>query len=199
MFNFKDTKPAEGFVFLNPGVHALTPIDVVFGSHSTGTPYAAITFVNEDGVKLVEKFNISDNTIARLQYFHNAFFGNLCNKNFETAEEVAEYFKKCVKAKKITKNVIVGGKISNGKVYAELPYTGFVDSEGKFPVGDFAKDSEEWKEFVQIAKTAVDGKKQGIINGSDDDDDAPKKSTPSAPAKTTKAKATVADEPLPWE
>lgn len=182
MFNFKETEAAKGVTYMTPGIYALKPVKVELGKFPKGTAYLGITFEDENEVSITEKFVLSEKAIGRLQYLHEGFFGKKCEKNFKSEAEVEAYFRKALTTKEIVKNIIIGGEISGGNVYASLPYTNFIDDDSE--VGEFEEGSEEWKKYVKKRATGGDsevaGKGNGILNSSDEDDDD------SAPAANSK-------------
>lgn len=222
MFNFKETEAAKGVSFLTPGVWPLKPVKVELGKFpQKQTPYLGITFSNEEGTEYTEKFVLSEKALGRLQYLHEAFFGKKCTQNFSSEEELMKYFKKYLTGKEVVKNFIIGGEISNGTVYATLPYTNFiVTDEMELEPGEFEEGSDLWKKFVKKRINTSGGEvaqENGLLNSDDDDlaigggdkEETPKgngkkgaAATPAASTKKTTKKeepaAETADDSLPW-
>lgn len=173
-FNFKDTKSATSTEFMKPGVYRFKIVDVKFDKFPKGTPYLEVIFKTKEGKELSEKFAITENSINRIQYLHENWLGKACATNFETEKEVFVYMKKKLLEKAVVKSVIVGGDDLNGRVFAHLPYTGFIDNEGKLEVGEFEKNGEEWKEYVikkdAVADSKTANKPNGLLNDDADED-----------------------------
>lgn len=163
-YNFKDVAPAESSSFLRPGIYELKAFDANYvkpeGTKEDGsakTPYLEVIFKGEDG-QVTEKFYVNPKTLPRLQYLFLAWFGSKVDKAFENSDQVGAYFEKAFKAgkDKFKHRVIVGGKQSDrdGKIYAGLPYSGFViaDEIQDVETGPFEENSYNWNTYVQMAK-----------------------------------------------
>jgi hypothetical protein len=197
MFNFKNTEAATATSYMVPGVYALKVTKVELGAFPKGTQYLGVTFADEEGTEFTEKFVISEKALGRLQYLHEGLLGKKCEEDFESAERLRDYFKKFLIKKAVVKNIILGGEISGGKVYAALPYTNFIDEEGNFDLGAFDEDSEEWKKFVKkrTGSGAAATEQTNGLNSTDDDDDAGDDTPPPPPAANKKKGATAAAAP----
>jgi hypothetical protein len=199
-FNFKETESAKGMNFMTPGVYALKPTKVELGKFPKGTSFLAVTFTSEDDQEYTEKFVLSEKALPRLQYLHEGFFGKKCEKNFSSEKEVETYFRKALTGKEFIRNIIVGGEISKGNVYAVLPYTNFIVEEGDLELGEFEEGDENWKKYVKKRTNNVDSsdnQENGLLNDDDDADDATPigggKKKEETPAKNNKAKTPAAN------
>lgn len=187
MFDFSKTEAASEGSYLKPGIYALKITKGEFGtSKEKKTPFVALTFENEEGLNVTEKFMITEAAIGRLQYLYLGWTGKKLDKNFKTAKEVADFFiKTFTNPKAGTRNVVVGGEI-NGKItYANLPYTNFIAGKDA-ELGEFEEGDDNWKKYVKKSTRTSEafGKKQGVLNdiddvgndgndGEDEDDDTP--------------------------
>ena len=198
MYDFSKVQPATAGNYIEPGLYKLRIKDAKgIESKQNKTPGLAVTFHNQDGQMVTATFYVTENTLDRLQYLHSAWLGKNADGTFKTAEAIIEYFVKALTstaAKKITKVVIVGGNIAeNGRVFSDLPYSGFVVEDDNVELGEFDKDSKDYKKYVLPSnlKNESSGKKNGILNSDDDeekeDDDfgKDKKSTKSEKADKT--------------
>lgn len=223
-YDFSKTESAKPGNYMKPGVHPVKISEVEEGEfEDSQIPYVAVTFQAEDGNQLVEKFvlktkdpNSKTNPLARLQYLHEAWTGKLLAKAFKSVEEIVEYFKKVfVNPKAGTRNLLVGGEINGSVTYGRVPYTGFiVPEDADIEVGEFEEGDENWKKYVKKSTrvTEAAGKKGGLLNDTDDDNDLPfggkdekkktgKASTKKDEAKTSKKKNEEVEddgEDLPW-
>jgi hypothetical protein len=211
MFNFKDTEAATGASWLTPGVWPLKPTKVELGKFLKGTPFLAVTLTSEEGTNYTEKFVLSEKALGRIQYLHEAFFGKKCEKNFTSEKELETYFRKALTGKEFVRNIVIGGEISNGTVYATLPYTNFVVPEDSdLEVGEFEEGDANWKKYVKKRVNTVSGgedQPNGLLDEDDDDEigtakkEAPKtnkKEDPKKPTKKEEKKEEKEDDDLPW-
>jgi hypothetical protein len=220
MYDFSKVTPATAGNYIEPGLYKLRIKEAKgIESKQNKTPGVAITFHNQDGQTVTATFYVTENTMDRLQYLHNAWLGKNADGKFKTAEDVIEYFVKALTtsaAKKITKVVVVGGNIAeNGKVFSDLPYSGFVSEDEDVELGAFDTDSKEYKKYVTAStlKNEASGKKNGILNddaAEEDDDFGKDKKTAKTSSKTKpeakapakggkKAKEEPAEEPKEGE
>jgi len=197
MFDFSKITPATAGNYIEPGLYKLRVKEAKgIESKQNKTPGLAVTFHNQDGQTVTATFYVTENTLDRLQYLHSAWLGKNADGKFKSAEEIIEYFVKALtttSAKKITHVVVVGGNIAeNGKVFSDLPYSGFVVEDENVELGAFDTDSKEYKKFVTAStlKNEASGKKNGILNDepAEEDDDFGKK------AKDTKSKTASKSE-----
>lgn len=179
-FNFKDAEAAKEVSYLKPGVYAMKITEVKIDKFPKGSPYLGITFETVDGLKLTEKMGYSTEKalevfISRLQYLHEAWTGKKLDKVLKSVEEVEAYFKKTfVNPKAGTRNIVVGGEVNGKNTYAALPFTNFIaTAESGLEEGEFAEGSEEWKKYVKVSnrKSEASGKKNGILNEDEGDED----------------------------
>lgn len=185
-FNFKNAKPATGAgAFLRPGYHTLKAISATSGEFDGGNEYVEVVLEDKDEVQLKEKFLTTSkdgdakkqsNLLGRLQHLYEGITGMLLDKNFKSTEEIATFFDKLFQNKKnVPRLFLVGGEDDNGKIWARLPWGGFIvpkENEDEVTEGDFDEGSKEWKNNVKKrGKTEASGKEGGILNGGDDDDD----------------------------
>lgn len=213
-FKFSETESAKASNYLRPGVYAVKITNVEAGKAKSGTPFIEFTFEAESGSNVKEKFMVTTNAIARLQYLHEYWSGKKLDKDFKSEAEVIKYFVEKFSSPKVPgRTIIVGGERNGKVVYANLPYTGFIVTadDNDLEEGEFEKDGDLYNKYVRDTNrtTAASGKKQGILNdddddSNDDDDDtedeveetpppAKKKTTAAAPAKKAapaKGKAT---------
>jgi hypothetical protein len=178
MYDFSKVQPATAGNYIEPGLYKLRIKDAKgIESKQNKTPGLAVTFHNKNGQTVTATFYVTENTLDRLQYLHFAWLGKNADGTFKTAEAIIEYFVKAltsVAAKKITKVVLVGGNIAeNGRVFSDLPYSGFIVEDENVELGEFDKDSKEYKKYVLPSnlKNESSGKKNGILNNDDDDED----------------------------
>lgn len=191
MFNFSSTESAKGLSYITPGVYPLKPTKVELGKFpNKGTSYLGVTFENEEGQSLTEKFVLTEKAIGRLQYLHESMFGKKLDKDFDSEAAVEKYFRKALTGREIVKNFIVGGEIAqDGNVYAVLGYTNFIDVEEELEVGEFEEGSAEYKKYVKRRTgngEVSDKASNGLLNSEDDEDDV---TPPATPAKKDKAKS----------
>jgi hypothetical protein len=202
MYDFSKVQPATVGNYIEPGLYKLRIKEAKgIESKQNKTPGLAVTLHNQDGQSVTATFYVTENTLDRLQYLHSAWLGKNADGKFKSAEDIIEYFVKALTttaAKKITKVVLVGGNIAeNGKVFSDLPYSGFVVEDENVELGAFDTDSKEYKKYVipSNLKNESSGKKNGILNsddtdGTDEDFGKTKKATekPSKSDKDTKSK-----------
>jgi hypothetical protein len=218
-FKFSNAKAATSNQYLNPGIYKLKVTEVTKDKFSQkGTPYLGIKFENEDGLSFVEKFSFgtdksSEVALTRLQYIHVGFFGKECSKDFNTLDEVVNYFRKALLEgkKTIVKTIVVGGNESGNNVFACLPYAGFIlegEDEENAELGEFDPGSKEYKKVVKknTSVSEVADRPNGILNDSDGEEIGAKKNGAKASAVVSGKKATDDskqkeeddDDDMPW-
>jgi len=172
MYDFSKVEPATTGNYLEPGLYKVKIKEVkAVESKKNNTPGIAVTFTSKEEQTVTETFYVTEETMGRLQYLHNAWVGKKLEGTFKNEGEVIAYFVKTLgspAAKKIVKTLLVGGKINNdnGRVFSSLPYSGFVVEEDDVELGSFDIDSKEYKKWVTPSnlKSEVSGKKNGILN-----------------------------------
>lgn len=187
-FKFSKVEAATESAFLKPGVYKFKVTEVKLGKSKTKeTPSLDVTFTTENDLSITENFYLSEGALGRIQYLYTAWVGKKIDKDFASAEEVVAFFKKTFSPKAPAKLVIVGGEKDGDKVYARLPFTNFVTED--LEEGEFEEGDENFKKHVKASNktTAATGKKNGILN--DSDEVAEKKSS----AKTSKKEETKED------
>lgn len=172
MFDFSKTEAASEGSYLKPGIYTLKVTKGEAGTTKENkTPFVALTFENEDGLGVTEKFMITEKALGRLQYLYQGATGKKLEKAFKSAKEVSDFFIKTFTAAKAPAlNIVVGGEI-NGKItYANLPYTNFIAGEDA-ELGEFEEGDDNWKKYVKKSTRTNEssGKKQGILNDTDAD------------------------------
>lgn len=169
--DFTGVAPAEGNAlggskFLKPGMYWLTPVEATYlTSSKKGTPGMEVTFkcsskndaYNEKIAKC--KFWLSANTMPRINYLHQSFYGKLIEKKFNSWEELVKYFQAIFESeqgKKIKKPTVVAGSLSDDgtKIYSDMPYSGYLVAEQDFEEGEFAINGELFKS-VMTSKTKI--------------------------------------------
>lgn len=168
MYDFSKVAPAAVGNYLEPGIYKLRVKEASAVESTTNkTPGLAVTFENKEGQSVKETFYVTEKSVDRLQYFHTAFLGKELDAKFKNESEIIAYFiKTLASAKKIVKTILVGGNISeSGRIFSQLPYSGFVIEE-EVELGAFDTDSKEYKKYVTASnmKSEVSGKKNGILN-----------------------------------
>jgi hypothetical protein len=149
MFDFSKVESPEG-KYLRPGMYRLSVIDAQFEHPSDKNPRLNVTLANKDGEVVKERFILTPKAFGRLQYLHEQLFGKKLEKAFSSESQIAEYFKKALLGKKVEKTFLVGGEISNdGKIYARLPYSGFILEQEDIEEGPFEPGSARYKEVVK--------------------------------------------------
>lgn len=149
--NFKNIKPGENSSYLVPGIYKMTIANAEYqaAGNNNKKAFLKITFKASTG-ELNEKFFITDNvkTHERLQYLHTGWFGQPCEKEFSSIDEIGMYFEKLLKAKgsKYSHMVIVGGTDNGERVYSNLPYL-FIDSTSS-EEKVFQPNTAEWAKYV---------------------------------------------------
>ena len=140
MIDFKNAKKATEASYVTPGIYEMKITDAKFEKPEGKTMYVELTFDRvRDGAKMKQKFYISEKeaTIGRLKYLHEDWTGKTIEKGFNSLAEVGAYFEKVFTSepcKKITRFVKVGGtEESDGKIYANLGFAGFIISAEKNP------------------------------------------------------------------
>jgi hypothetical protein len=181
-FDFSNVEAAKGGQYLRPGMWKLTPTAVDFEQPDKGNPRLKVTFSHKDGSSLKEMFFLTPKALGRLQYLHEAWFGKKLEKAFSSAEQIGEYFKKALLSKSKEMPMLVGGEQTmDGKVYARLPYTGFVIMrEDLFEEGEFEQGSARWNDNVKKkdgGNSAILASNSAVLpdtdEASDDTDDMP--------------------------
>lgn len=163
-FNFSGVESpqsgTEGKKYLTPGMFMLTAISAEFKEvGKNGTPMMIVTFqCSSKNPELNNKMcrgkfwlTNKEGSLARLVYFHKAFFGKTITKVFKSPEEIVDYFDKVFKSEpgqKVKKPVLVGGEITNNQVYTDLPYTDYVLPENEFEEGEFEINSSRFKRVI---------------------------------------------------
>lgn len=182
-FDFNGVEAAKLGNYLKPGRYKVRVSDVETGVHKQSQiPYMAVTFTTQDKKQFTEKFNLGAkagskstyNPLSRLQYLHEAWLGEPLNAKFNSLQAVADYFKKALVSKKAgVKVILLKGEKVGKVVYGRLDFTNFLVTDEDAELGEFAVGSDEYKANVEIsARTSeVAGKKNGLLNASDDEDD----------------------------
>lgn len=157
VFDFSKVEAAKQSKFITPGMWRLTPTAVDLETPENGNPRLNVVFTHRDGGSFRERFIITPKALSRLQYLHEAWFGKKLEKAFSSVEQLGEYFKKALLTKVKEMPMIVGGEeAQDGKVYARLPFTGFVvTNEDLFTEGEFEPSSARYKDVVK-RRTVVD-------------------------------------------
>jgi len=178
-FNFGSVEAAAELAFLKPGVYTMKISEVKLDKFPKGSPYLGITFTTEDGDSYTEKMGYSSEKavevfMSRLQYLHEAWTNKKLDKVFKSIEEVESYFRKTfVNPKAGTRNIVIGGEVNGKNTYASLPFTNFiVPEDSDLELGEFTEGDANWKKYVKLSnrKSEASGKKNGILNDSDDSD-----------------------------
>jgi hypothetical protein len=195
MYDFSTVKAASVGNYLEPGIYKLKVKEAKAVSSTTNkTPGLAVTFENKEGQTVTETFYVTEKSVDRLQYFHTAFLGKELASKFKNEEEIISYFVKTLTGKRLApKTILVGGNISDsGRVFSQLPYSGFVIEDENVELGAFDTDSKEYKKYVTASnlKSEVAGKKNGILNDTDENEEEIGKSKKDKPATKTITKAT---------
>lgn len=199
MFKFSQTEPAKANTYLEPGIYKARPVKFELSKFKGGTEYMATTFETEEGGSFVEKFVLSDAALGRIQYLHFAWVGKLISKDMKTSKEVVDFFDKLfVKGTKKppVKPMVVGGQIAtDGKVYAQLPFSDYVITDENYELGVFEAGSPLYNKWVKKANanSITEGTTSTILNGGNDDDAFGGGSDSAAAAP-----ATEAGDELPW-
>jgi hypothetical protein len=199
MYDFSKVAPASVGNYLEPGIYKLRVKEASATESTTNkTPGLAVIFENKEGQSVKETFYVTEKSVDRLQYFHTAFLGKELAAKFKNEGEIIAYFVKTLAAaKKVVKTILVGGNISDsGRVFSQLPYSGFVIEE-EVELGAFDTDSKEYKKYVTASnmKSEVAGKKNGILNEDPEEEIGAKKKTASTKATTvSKTNKKVKDE-----
>lgn len=155
-FDFSQVEKPKSEGYLKPGWHVLHVVGAKYEKPEGKKPFIAVEFNNDGGDKLINKFYLSPGALPNLKYFHEGWWGKPLEKVFKSAEEVAAYFEKMCAApqtKVIKKRVEVSGsQSSNGKVYGELAFGGFIIDEKMdfFKEGDFEEGSANYKRVVRV-------------------------------------------------
>lgn len=188
MFDFSKIDSAKEVKKLQPGCYVLAPTAVELNKEGK-TPRLVITFSGEAG-EFKENFFLSEKAMARLQYFHENWWGKRLEKAFSSLEEIHAYFEKLVSAKHVPRTVIVGGReyVYNGEVRVgvNMPYTGFILREGsEVDLGPFEPNSVLYNRFMQRIDRSILSTNDTVLSGGDD-------SAPSTP------KADLEDDDLPF-
>lgn len=154
MYNFKDVEAAEAGKYLTPGNWMLTIKEIKFEKPEGKTPFLKVTFARKSGEEMSHKFYVTPKAFGRLQYLHIQFTNSKLEREFGNDNEIGMYFEKVGEAifkKNLYKKVLVTGTMTeSGKVYCDLPYTGFVcpDEVTEWQEGAFEQDSLQWKNHV---------------------------------------------------
>jgi len=153
MFDFSKTESASSGGYLKPGMYKVSVSGTKFTQpeDTSKNSFIEVTFAAKNGDVVKEKFFITPKAIARLQYLHEAWFGKKLTKIFSTPAEVGAYFEKWLMEKKLERGLIVGGtQTDDGRIFGNLPYSGFVISENQdFEEGAIDETNPRWKELVR--------------------------------------------------
>ena len=162
-FNFGDVKVEKQMNYLQPGRYLLGITEAKYvkaeGVKQDGSKknsYLEVTFQGNDG-KVSTKMYVTPNAFKRFQYLYMALFNRECTEEFSSMDAVGMFFEKAFSsatAKKIQKNMIVGGRgAANGKTYAEVPFMYFIIEDGTdFKQGPFEHNSADWFKYVTPAQ-----------------------------------------------
>jgi len=158
-YNFSNIKVEEQVKWLQPGRYLLGINKAEYikpdGTKQDGTkktPLLKVTFQGEDGMIDVNMY-VTPKAFQRFQYLYTNWFEKECTTDFSNeknpTDAVGMFFEKAFNsttAKKIKKNIIVGGRASTtGKMFAELPFINFIIQEGEtFTYGPFAPGSADY-------------------------------------------------------
>jgi hypothetical protein len=185
MFDFSKVETAKSGQYLRPGMYRLTPTTVELEQPDNANPRLNVTFTHKDGSSLRERFIITPKALSRLQYLHEAWFGKKLEKAFSSVDQIGEYFKKALLTKAKEMPMIVGGELAdNGRVYARLPFTGFVVlREDLFEEGAFEEGTARYNEVVKAR------------NGNTP---APLSDSAVLPTSDTSDSSSSSDDDMPW-
>jgi hypothetical protein len=150
-FDFSKVEVAKSSQYVRPGMWKMSVTDVELVTPENKNPCLNITFSKSDGASFRDRFFITPKALSRLQYLHEAWFGKKLEKAFTSVEQLGEYFKKALTTKSKEMPMIVGGEENaEGRVYARLPFTGFVvTNEDLFEEGEFEKGTARYNEVVK--------------------------------------------------
>lgn len=187
MFDFGKVDSADG-KYLKPGMYRLKVTNAEFEHPEGKNPRLNVTFSNKSGEVVKERFILTPKAFGRLQYLHEQLFGKRLEKTFQSERQIAEYFAKALTGKPIEKTYVVGGEIStDGKVYARLPYSGFILEQDDVEEGAFEPGSARYREVVKestLRTNSAQSTESGILPSVDE-------------LPTTSSSAS--DDDMPWE
>lgn len=159
LFDFSKVEAAKNSQYVRPGMWRMTPTAVELEQPDNKNPRLRITFTHKSGASFKEMFIITPKALSRLQYLHEACFDKKLEKAFSSVEQLGEYFKKALLTKPRELPLIVGGEeSSDGKIYARLPFTGFiVANEENFEEGEFEQGTARYNDVVrkQFGATSI--------------------------------------------
>lgn len=161
--------------YIEPGMYSVTVKEVKFEvkvgkkQGATPKPVMTIVFMNGEGKEYSENFYLAGDTpdksktmLGRIQYLHEAVFGEKVTETFTTYEQIKAYYETKLTSRKCPEiRLIVGGEEQeDGKVYSRLGFTDFIfkGEKAEFVEGPFPKDSEAYKKAVTKKKTTTAGK-----------------------------------------
>lgn len=175
VYNFKETEPSKDMQYLRPGTYRLTIQNAVYtkpnGQKPDGspkTPFLEITFVGDSG-QMSSKFYITPKAIERLQTFFTNWFDQKLDKVFDSTDAVGAFLEKAFtseKAKKTFKRMVISGRQVGDKVYADLPFKGYIvpDTIEDWKEGPFEKGSAEWVYWVRVEANASTGSSDVMLS-----------------------------------
>lgn len=164
-FDFKKVGITSNTAYLQPGTYTLTARDAKYvkpdGKKPDGSPktsYLQVTFGGEAG-QIDVKFYITPKAFERLQTIYTNWFGQPCDKVFDSTDAIGAFFEKAFtseKAKKTFKRMVIGGRQVGDKVYADLPFSRYIvsDEAEDWKEGPFVKGSGEWIYHVRVEANA---------------------------------------------
>lgn len=164
MHSFKNVEVPVENTYVKPGFYKMAPTKAELVVKEGKTPYLNITFEGTKG-KLNDKFYLSEKAIARLQYLHVGLYDKRLEKDFATDADLATYFNTLFEKKSVPLNLVVGGEESGGKVYASLPYTGFIMNDDAFEEGPLEPGTARYNAVVKVS-TAPTGN-SAIVSADD--------------------------------
>lgn len=169
--NFADVTVPTGN-FLEPGQYRTTVSKVELEDATTKATGVTkkvlkVTFKTKDEKEFTETFYLVGDTadktrkaLGRLQYLHQALFGQTISENFSSYEDMADYFKAKLMKKGVEVLLLVGGdQQEDEKVYSRLGFTGFIfaGNPKDFVEIVYEKGTAEYNRVVSKKKTTAAG------------------------------------------
>lgn len=161
-FDFSKVETSKSVNYLRPGQYKLGITETKYvkptdkkPDGSPKTPYLEFTFSGAAG-ETTQKFYVTVKAFERIQNLHMYWFENKCDKVFDSVDAIGAYFEKLFnheKAKKIVRNVVIGGRQANdGKVYAEIGFRAFVlPDTDDFEEKEYAPGTPDYIYHVKVA------------------------------------------------
>jgi len=181
-YNFGAIEVMERVNWLQPGNYNLSITGAKYmkpeGEKMGGgpkTPFVMVSFQGKAG-KVDSNLYVTPKAFVKLKYLYENWFEKTCDKDFSKEknpiDSIGMFFEKAFSsdtAKKINKNMIIGGRTSTtGKVFAEVPFSNFIVPDGtEFIEGPFEVGSTQYILNVKGAPMTPASNSNSVVLDSD--------------------------------